>query len=158
MSNQDVVFALVTFLHDLFTVVWIGGLLTLALSVLPSVRTVMGTGPQAKSLLQAIQNRLSVLIYVSIVGLIVTGLLLANQSDDFNGLFKADNDYSLVLTLKHVLVIAMVSVTLIRSLGLNRLKLAAPAKEKVSARLLFTNLVLDVGVLLLSAFSAAIAS
>ena len=95
---------------------------------------------------------------MSIVGLIVTGVLQANQSDDFNGLFKADNDFSLVLTLKHALVIAMVIITLLRSRGLNHLKLAAPTKEKASARLLVANLTLGVGVLLLSGFSAVLAS
>ncbi len=158
MSNKDIVFALIVFLHDLFTAVWIGGLLTLALSVLPSVKAAMGTGPQTKALMEAIQNRLSILVYVSIIGLIVTGVLQANRVDDFNGLFKVDNDYSLVLTLKHVLVIAMIVIALTRSLGLKRLNLAAPAKEKLSVRLLFSNLALGVGVLLLSGFSAALAT
>jgi copper resistance protein D len=158
MANKDIVFALVVFLHDLFTAVWIGGLLTLTLSVLPSAKAVLGTGPQTKSLMKAIQQRLSILVYASIIGLIVTGVLQANQSDEFNGLFAVDNDYSLVLTLKHVLVIAMIIITLTRSLGLNRLNLAAPAKEKLSIRLLFANLALGVGVFLLSGFSAALAT
>lgn len=158
MSNKDVVFALVVFLHDLFTAVWIGGLLTLTLSVLPSAKRVLGTGPQTKALLQAIQSRLSLLVYVSIIGLIVTGVLQANQSDDFSGLFKTDNDYSLVLTLKHVLVIAMVVIALTRSLVLNRLTLAAPTKEQFSTWLLFANLALGVGVLLLSGFATALTS
>lgn len=158
MSNKDVVFALVTFLHDLFTAIWIGGLLTLTLSVVPAAKSSMGMGPQTKALLQAIQDRMSRLVYVSIAGLIVTGLLQANQNDAFTGLFSAGNDYSLVLALKHVLVIAMVLITLIRSLGLKKWNLAVPAKEKLSARLLVTNLALGVGVLLLSGVSAALAS
>lgn len=158
MANKDIVFALVVFLHDLFTAVWIGGLLTLTLSVLPSAKAVLGTGPQTKTLMKAIQQRLSILVYASIIGLIVTGVLQANQSDEFTGLFTVDNDYSLVLTLKHVVVIAMVLVTLMRSWGLNRLKLAALAKEKLNIRLLFANLALGVGVLLFSGFSAAFAT
>lgn len=158
MSVKDVVFALVVFLHDLFTVMWIGGLFTLTLSVLPSAKAVLGTGPQTQTLMQAIQNRLSRLVYVSIVGLIVTGLLQANRSDAFAGLFSAGNDYSLVLTLKHLLVITRVIIALIRSLGLKRWKLAPQAKAKLNARLLMANLVLGIGVLLLSGFSTALAS
>jgi putative copper export protein len=97
-------------------------------------------------------------VYVSIVGLIVTGLLQANRSDAFAGLFSAGNDYSLVLTLKHLLVITMVIIALIRSLGLKRWKLAPQAKAKLNARLLMANLVLGIGVLLLSGFSTALAS
>lgn len=158
MSNTDVVFALVIFLHNLFTAVWIGGLLTLTLSVLPSVKAVTGLGPQTKALNQAIQQRLSRLVYLSIIGLIVTGVLQANRSEEFGGLFSIDSDYSFVLTLKHLLVIAMVIITLLRSLGLKRLKLAAPAKDKLSVGLLMANLVLGLGVLLLSGFSAALAA
>ena len=158
MSNQDVVFALITFLHDLFTAVWIGGLLTLTLSVLPSARSVLGTGPQTKALMGAVQQRLSRLVYTSIIGLVVTGMLLARQNDDFNGLFSVANDYALALTFKHVLVLIMVAITLIRSLGLKRWNLAAPAKERLSVRLLVANVALGIGVLLLSGFTAALAS
>ncbi len=48
MSAQTIIFALVTFLHDLFTAVWIGGLITLGLTVMPSVKKVLGKGPQTK--------------------------------------------------------------------------------------------------------------
>ena len=41
MPNQTV-FALVIFLHDLFTAVWIGGLITLGVTVLPSVKRCWG--------------------------------------------------------------------------------------------------------------------
>jgi len=158
MSNKDVVFALVIFLHNLFTAVWIGGLLTLTLSVLPSAKAVIGLGPQTKVLMQAIQQRLTRLVYVSIIGLIVTGMLQANRSEEFTGLFRIDSSYSLVLTLKHLLVIAMVIIALLRSLGLKRWQLAASTKDKLNAGLLMTNLVLGVGVLLLSGFSAALAA
>ncbi len=158
MSNKDVVFAVIVFLHDLFTAIWVGGLLTLAFSVTPTIRSVMGSGPQTKQLLQAIQDRLSTLVYVSIIGLVVTGLLQANRSDDFNGLFRTGNDYSLVLALKHALVLAMIVIALLRSLGVKRLKLPNPAKEKLSIGLLFTNAALGVGVLLLSGLATALAS
>jgi putative copper export protein len=41
MSTQTIVFALVTFLHDLFTAVWIGGLITLGFTVMPSTKKVL---------------------------------------------------------------------------------------------------------------------
>ncbi len=42
MPEKTIVFALITFLHDLFTAVWIGGLITLGLTVLPSVKKSLG--------------------------------------------------------------------------------------------------------------------
>ncbi len=49
MSVKDVVFALVVILHDLFTVMWIGGLFTLTLSVLhrPKLSWELATNPNA---------------------------------------------------------------------------------------------------------------
>ena len=71
MSAQTIVFGLVTFLHDLFTAVWIGGLIALGLTVMPSVKKVLGKGPQTKKLMDAIQKRHSVWVYVSLVGLVL---------------------------------------------------------------------------------------
>jgi putative copper export protein len=153
---RQVVFAIVTFLHDLFTAVWIGGLITLGLTVFPAARGALGKGPQMKRLMDTIQKRLSVLVYVSIVGLVLTGVLLSNQAPAFSGLFRFGNAYSTILTLKHLLVVAMIGVALYRSLVLGRQRgPTTPSQEKLSAGLLFVNVALGVVVLLLSGFAAA---
>ena len=108
MPNQAV-FAIVVFLHDLFTAVWIGGLITLGIVVLPSAKKVLGMGPETMKLMNAIQKRLSVLVYVSIVGLVLTGAVLANRSSAFQGLFMFGSTYSVVLSLKHILVLVMIT-------------------------------------------------
>lgn len=153
---KQIVFPIVVFLHDLFTAVWIGGLITLGVTVLPAARKTLGMGPQTKDLLDTIQKRLSVLVYVCIVGLILTGLLMANRSAAFQGLFSFGNTYSALLSVKHILVIAMVIVALARSLFLGRQQGAAAQKEqKFKAILLYLNIILGVVVLLLSGFCAA---
>jgi len=159
MPVQQIVFALVTFLHDLFTAVWVGGLITLGITVLPSARKVLGAGPQTKQLMDAIQKRLSVLVYVSIVVLVVTGILQANRNPAFQGLFSFGNPYSTVLALKHILVLAMVAIALYRSLVLGRRREpSTPSQEKLSAGLLFLNIALGVVVLLLTGFAVAFSS
>ena len=156
MSAQTIIFALVTFLHDLFTVVWIGGLITLGLSVMPSIKKVLGKGPQTKKLMDAIQKRYSVWVYISLVGLVLTGLLQANRAPAFQGFFSFGNAYSAVLAIKHILVLAMIAIALYRSLALG--STSTPAEEKLKARLLMLNIVLGVSILLLSGFSAALSS
>jgi len=159
MDPKLIVFAIITFLHDLFTVVWVGGLITLGLTVLPSAKKVLGKGPEMKKLMDAIQKRLSVLVYVSIVGLLLTGLLQANRAADFQGLFSFANTYSIFLSLKHVLVLAMIAITLYRSLVLGRRTgPSTPAQEKLSVKLLLLNMILGVAVLLHSGFGAALAA
>lgn len=156
---KQTVFAIVTFLHDLFTAVWIGGLITLGITVMPSVQKVLGRGKQTLELMDTIQKRISVLVYVSIVGLLLTGLLLSNNSTAFQGLFSFGSTYSTVLSLKHILVLAMIAVALVRSLVLGRRSGApTPTKGKLKVWLLFLNIALGIGVLLLSGFSAALSA
>jgi len=156
MSVQTIVFALVTFLHDLFTAVWIGGLITLGLTVMPSVKKVMGKGPQTKKLMDAIQKRHSLWVYVSLVGLVLTGLLQANRSPAFQGLFSFGNAYSAVLAIKHILVLAMIAIALYRSLALG--STSTPSQEKLKATLMILNIIFGVSILLLSGFTAALSS
>jgi putative copper export protein len=159
MPAKQVVFAIMTFLHDLFTAVWVGGLITLGMTVLPSAKQVSGAGPQTKKLMDAIQRRLSLLVHVSIVGLVLTGMLLSNRSTAFQGLFRFANTYSTILALKHILVLAMIGIALYRSLVLGRQRgPSTPSQEKRSAGLLFLNIALGIAVLLLSAFCATLSS
>ena len=153
---QLAIFTVVKFLHDLFTAMWIGGLITLGLTVLPAAREAFGAGPQTKKLMEIIQKRHSILVYVSILGLIITGFLQARQSPDFQGLLSFGNAYSAALAIKHIIVLVMVFVALYRSLVLGRRGTATSAQTRLNAGLLFLNLVLGLVVLLLSWLGAAL--
>jgi putative copper export protein len=155
MATKQIVFAVMTFLHDLFTAAWIGGLLTLVLSVLPAARKLLGK-QETQRLMDAIQDRLSIVVYVSMVGLAATGMLLSNRSPNFAGLFGFGTPYATVLSLKHLAMVAMVAVALVRSLVLPRMKRPAPERAKWSLALLMGNLALGVLVLLLTGFLVAL--
>jgi uncharacterized membrane protein len=153
---KTVVFGLITFAHDLFTAVWIGGMFTLALSVFPALKGILGAGPETKKVTGAIQKRHSVWAYISMAGLILTGLLMANRSEAFSGLFTFQNPYTTALSLKHILVLGMVSISLYRSLILGRGESpSSPSQKKRNAQLLIINLILGMGVLLLSGLMVA---
>ena len=149
----------VLFLHNLFTAVWIGGLITLGVVILPVTSKTLGKGPKTKELIDKIQNRLSVFVYVSMLGLVGTGMLLANRAAQFEGLFSFANGYSTVLAIKHVAVILMVVIALGRRLTLKRSgdKLR-PRLRKAGLGMLYTNVFLGIVVLLLSAMSVVLAS
>jgi len=159
MFAEAIRFGLVKFLHDLFTAVWTGGLIALALSVLPAARASLRPGPQTKKLMTAIQGRQSTLIYISIVGLLLTGLLRARRSPEFLGLLAVGNAYSAAMAIKHILVLAMIGVALYRSLILGRkpTPLTQP-QEKLNAGLLLANAALGVAVLLVSGIVAGLAT
>lgn len=157
MSTQPLVFALVTFLHDLFTAVWIGGLIATGVAFLPAARQAFGQGPETKKLMDTVQRRQSLLVYVSIVGLAITGALQANRNPAYQGLFDFSTAYSAFLALKHVLVLVMVAIALYRSLVLGRRQgPLTTSRERLSVRLLFLNIVLGIAVLLVSGVIVAL--
>lgn len=154
MTPQTIVFALVSFFHNLFTAIWMGGLLVTVLAYLPAVKNTLGAGPQVKKVMMEFQKRQSVWVYVSMAGLILTGLLMTNRSPQFELLFGFGNPYSVALSIKHILVIAMIGVFLYRVLGRSTM---TPEKERLNMKLLFINAALAVLVLLTSGFTAALA-
>jgi len=149
----------VLFLHNLFTTVWIGGLITLGVVVLPVTSKTLGKGAKTKELIDKIQNRLSVFVYVSMLGLVGTGMSLARRAPQFGGLFSFANGYSIVLAIKHVVVILMVVIALSRRIALKqRGDKLQPRIRKAGLGLLYANVVLGIVVLLLSAMSAVLSS
>ncbi|HCS38430.1 MAG TPA: hypothetical protein DIW44_02450 [Anaerolineaceae bacterium] len=158
MTVQTLVFAFVTFLHDLFTVIWMGGLIVTVISYLPSLKKALGPGPQVKKVMSAFQNRQSIWVYISMGGLILTGLLLSNRNPEFDSLFGFGNAYSVALSIKHILVILMIGITLYRSLILSRPQaVMTPEKEQLSFKLLIINVFLAVAVLFSSGLVSALA-
>ena len=147
---------LVKFLHDLFTVTWIGGLFTLAVVVLPSVKKTIGMNPESKKLTMVIKKRLNTIVWISIIGLLVAGILLSNSSPLFGGLFSIANEYSILLTLKHIAIAMMVIIVIIRGNVLPRMTSTPPQKiGRISNVLMMLNLILGLVVLLLSGLTAA---
>jgi len=147
----------VLFLHNLFTVVWIGGLITLGVVILPVTSKTLGKGAKTKELIDNIQNRLSVFVYVSMLGLVGTGMLLANRAPQFEGLFSFANGYSIVLGIKHIVVILMVIIALGRRAVLKqRGEKLQPRLRKAGLGLLYANVLLGIVVLLLSAMSVVL--
>jgi uncharacterized membrane protein len=156
MDARTISFGLITFLHNLFTVVWIGGMITIGITALPAARQMFGKSRQAKELMRAIQNRQSWLAYISMLGLILTGILIARRTPGFDGLLSTSSAYSTILAIKHGLVILMVGAVLYRSLVLGRKIMPLTAsQEKMSALLLYANIGLGTIVLLLSAALSA---
>jgi putative copper export protein len=156
MSPQTTVFPIMIFLHDLFTATWVGGLIAMSFTFLPTARRVLGKGPQTKQLMDEILKRQSILVYISMAGLMLTGLLMSNNSPQFTGLFSFANPYVTLLSIKHVLVLLMIAFALYRSLVLGRGgKMLTASQEKLKVILLLATTALGIVVLLLSGFLAA---
>ena len=146
---QPLLMGVVRFLHNLFTVAWFGGMFTLLLTVMPAIKK-SELVKEKKKLLFEIQKRLNPIAIVSIIGLIVTGFLLGKSSKEFVGLFQFGTPYMRALSIKHILIILMVIVSLLRWRVVKGNCFIKLEPEKFAAVLLVLNVLLGVGVLFLS--------
>ncbi len=157
MAGKWIIFGLVKSLHDLLTAVWIGGIIVTVAVFLPAVKSTMVKDQKQRSLLMGYQNRLSVLAIISMGGLWLTGVLLGRQTAAYSGLFSFGTPYDRMITLKHILTLAMIAVSLIRRYGPGR-KIDSFTKKQQQryVLLLGVNLLLGVGVIILSGLAAAL--
>lgn len=157
MAQVVLVLGIIKFLHDLFTAAWIGGLLIMVLITMPGVKAALGKGPETKNVMNAIQKRMNKLVWASILGLIITGILLSNNSPLFSGFFSISNEYSTWLTVKHLLITLMVVNLIVKGHLLERIANLSPSDvEKYGRILTLINLLLGLGVMLLSGLIGAV--
>ncbi len=157
---SPIIFGLINFLHDLFTSLWIGGLAFMVLILVPVVQKYFEDKKEGLAFQKKAEKRLNIVVYISMVGLMVTGILMSTQAlaKHYDGFFSFTNDYSIVLNIKHILVILMVVIALTRSQILDRLKSTSKALMKARMILIPINLFLGVAVLVLSGISASLAA
>ena len=156
MVARQWLFAGITFLHDLFTAFWVGGLLTLGLTVVPVSRKILPTKKHALRLMDAIQARLRVFVYVSMGGLAITGMLLSRRNPAYGAPFAFRGGASTLLSIKHLLMLAMVVVALVRSLWKGDEDQSRRERvQKIKMILLYVNMLLGIAVLAVTALGVA---
>jgi len=152
MNPQLMMGTLITFLHDLFTAVWIGGLFILLFVTLPGLKKAdLGIKITQKTA-QMIQKRMQTFTIISIAGIIITGLLLAKRSGQASGLFSFTSQYTTILSIKHIFSFLMVLISATRFIILRKTE-KKPSKKlgNYSVACLIANFVSGIIVLFLSA-------
>ncbi|HZK28951.1 MAG TPA: hypothetical protein VFD19_01895 [Clostridia bacterium] len=157
MGNNQLMMGIIRFLHDFFTVVWVGGLAFMVFTLAPSLSKVFGKDQKAQEVMQAVTRRHRVWTYISIIGIFVTGLLLGKSSPEYAGFMQFDNLYSSLASVKHLLIFAMIAIALFRSISFGKKdRVVNPKQNKISFLLIAGNLLFGVVVLLLSALMAVL--
>lgn len=163
------VLTLFYWLHMLATVVWIGGIISLAVFVLPAAQKTLDEAHYGKFL-----NRMVVSLqrigWFCLGVLIVTGMFQMSAHPQYQGFLAITTPWASALFIKHLVIGGMIAVSAIINWwvlpALNRLSLARqenqPSREaelqslrKRETLLLRFNLVLAVMVLLLTAWARA---
>ncbi len=154
--------SMISFLHNMFTAMWIGGMLTLALAVMPAVKKVFGKSKETHAFNTLFKKKLSLLTYISLVGLIITGLLMGKKATTlgvYTGFLSFGTPYSTLLSIKHLLYFVMFALAIFRSLILDKLKnMTHEQKMKLSIITLILNIIAGLTVLFLSSYIGILAT
>ena len=117
MSTPTWALTLAYWFHMLATVVWIGGLSTLALLILPMSQRSLNE--EAFSVqLEGIQSRLDILGWFSLAVLTGTGLVQMSGNPNYEGLLEFGNLWSAAILLKHIVFGGMIVVSAYLTWGL----------------------------------------
>lgn len=155
-------------LHMLATVVWVGGLTTVSLLVLPLAQRHLESRAYA-AFLNDLQRRLDPIGWFSLAVLVASGLFQMSASPNYEGFLSISNRWAIAILVKHVVFIVMVSVSAYLTWGLlpqlrrSAIRLSqgqgnTPLSEKLrrqNRRLLRLNLIFAILVLALTALARA---
>jgi hypothetical protein len=108
------------------TVVWVGGLVILALLVWPETRRILASSPALYALLTRLRKRFFPLANLSLAVLIVTGLFQMTADPNYEGMLTFDNEWSRAMLFKHIAFVGMVVCGLLLQFGV------VPALERAS--------------------------
>lgn len=164
------ILTIVYWLHLLATVVWIGGVISLAIVFLPSIQKTL-PGEQKNALYTEIQKRFQPIGWLSLVILSGTGMIQMGAHPKYQGFLNIDNSWAIALFSKHIVIFALVLLMGIMTWGvlpaLKRINLRVSVGKTVSedekkryARLekLIVNgtFILSILILLLTAWTRAV--
>lgn len=156
-------------LHMVATVVWIGGLIALAVFVIPTAQKLLDP-TLCSAFLVKIQSRLQPIGWFSLAVLGMTGMFQMSANPNYSGFLLITNGWSAAILGKHLVIGLMVvsSATMTWGVlpGLQRVALlrsAAPVDDSVERRLvrrenllLILNIILSLLVLALTAWARAL--
>lgn len=160
-------------LHDVFAALWAGGLLTMALVVMPTVKSMQVSAARGPAGGQAggepgasgnaggpgrfmvlMQKRLRVVMTVAIIGVFATGLVLLRLTLAPSGGLDPRSLHGALLIAKIALSVVMLVLAIVRGAKLRKLGDALGDPRASGTPLLFANAVLGLVVLLLSGVAA----
>jgi len=154
--------SIINFLHDLFTSIWIGGMIALTFAVYPSIRKILGKSEETEAMNASIKKKLSFLVYISIIGLLITGILMSRQAIGLGlttGFLSFTTEYAMLLSIKHILYFIMIFLSIFRSQIVDRVRKFTPQmKMRLNMMTLVLNILSGLAVLFLSSYLSVLAA
>ena len=110
MLFSPVILTISYLLHIVATVVWIGGLVTMALIIQPLALKLLPDQAELAHLLAAIHKRFQPLANLSLIVLVLTGMVQLVANKNYKGLLAVNNAWAQAILLKHLTVAVMIGV------------------------------------------------
>jgi putative copper export protein len=127
----------------------------MVLSFLPVIRKEVQDAGTQGNVIDQVLIRQSRWVYLGIIVLFGSGVLMTRLSGQSSGLFDFSNSYATILSIKHLLVIVMTLIAIVRSTVFRKAATSKnKAKKKVSMALLMINTLIGVAILVLSSINA----
>lgn len=120
------ILAISYFFHLIATVVWLGGLLVLAVMVWPEAQRVLQDQPALVALLSRLRKRFTPWANFSLALLLVSGMFQMSGDPNYLGVLDFSNAWSVAMLLKHIAFAGMVVCSLALQYGV------APSLERTS--------------------------
>ena len=155
VDKTNIIIAFFDWFHLLATMVWIGAMIILMIIIIPSAKDTLKDENTFKEFMKSIGKKMTFLVNISIIILILTGIALGIIKDGVTV------DWIILLIIKHIIVITMVTIHICRIKVISP-RIGRKTKEDPSSRkllrlkklqmnLVWVNLILGLGILLLSA-------
>jgi len=146
--------SIVRSIHNIFTSIWIGGMAVILFSFLPAIRTTISDKQLQNRVLQTIIKYQSRWVYGAIAMLTITGILMGRLSGNITRPFDFSNPYAAILSFKHILVIIVSLIAILRSQMSKRVsKSKKLGQNKLGNYLLIINTILGFLILTLSSIN-----
>ncbi len=110
------ILTIVYWLHLLATVIWIGGVVSLAIIFLPSIQKTL-KADQKNILYAEIQRRFQPIGWLSLVILSGTGMIQMGAHPAYQGFLNIDNNWAIALFSKHIAILLLIVLMGINDLG-----------------------------------------
>jgi len=112
------------------TIVWLGGLATVSVWIIPSMRSSL-TAKDYANWFTRLNQRLNPIGWLSIGLLSITGLVQMVANPNYGGMFSIANNWALAILLKHIAFIGMIAISAYITWGLSpKLQYAAILRAK----------------------------
>jgi uncharacterized membrane protein len=118
---------IIYWLHMMATVIWVGGLTSLSVLFIPSIKKVLDYQKQAELIIE-IQKKFRPLGWFSLIVLSGTGLIQMSAHPKYGGFLAIDNQWALAILFKHGIIVLLIASMAMINWGI------LPAMRKIALR------------------------